>query len=236
MKPQRTIAAVLCAVALALGGCASSADPMKHIPPGAASAIFAGGCFWCVEFDFESLPGVYEAESGYTGGHAPNPTYYQVAMGGTGHTEAVRVYYDPARVSYAQLVDYFWHHIDPTVRNRQFCDRGEQYRSGIYWQNDAEREAAEASRDALLGSGRFPTIYTEIAPAGAFYRAEETHQDFYRKNPLRYAYYRNACGRDARVAQVWGTPPAGALPAQAQGSAPATAAPELPSSGRQPPE
>ncbi len=236
MRPQQTLAALLGALALALGGCASKADPLKHVPAGAASAIFAGGCFWCVEFDFEGLPGVYEAESGYTGGHTVNPGYYQVAMGGTGHTEAVRVYYDPARISYAQLVDFFWRHIDPTVRNRQFCDRGEQYRTGIYWQNDAERAAAETSRDSLLASGRFPTIYTEIAPASAFYRAEETHQDYYRKNPLRYTYYRAACGRDARVAQVWGTPPAGALPAQAQGSAPAEPAPEVTSPGRQPPE
>ena len=113
--------------------------------------------------------------------------------------------YDPAKLTYPQLLDYFWHHIDPTVKDRQFCDSGSQYRSGIYWQNEAEHKAAEASRDALLKSGKLPAIYTEIAPATTFYRAEEYHQDYYKKNPLRYAYYRNGCGRDARVAEVWGS-------------------------------
>ena len=214
MRWHRRTAALLCAAAFALAGCVSGADAMKPIPAGAANAVFAGGCFWCMEFDFESLPGVYEVEAGYTAGHAANPTYYQVATGGTGHTEAVRVYYDPAKLTYAQLLDYFWRHIDPTVKNRQFCDRGEQYRSGIYWQNEAERDAAESSRDALLDSGRFPVIYTEIAPATTFYRAEQYHQDYYKKNPVRYTYYRSGCGRDARVAEVWGTRQADALRAE----------------------
>ena len=132
-------------------------------------------------------------------------SYYQVGAGGTGHAEAVRVYYDPAKLSYAQLVDYFWRHIDPTAKDRQFCDAGSEYRSAIFWQDENQRKTAEASRDALLQSGRFPAIHTEIAPASSFYRAEEYHQDYYKKNPLRYAYYRNACGRDARVAQLWGS-------------------------------
>lgn len=172
--------------------------------PKTASAIFAGGCFWCIEKDFEKLPGVLDAESGYTAGRTKNPTYEAVSAGVTGHTEAVRVIYDPAKVSYPQLVEYFWRHIDPTVKDSQFCDVGTQYRSGIYWQNEDERKVAEASRDALLKSRRFPVIYTELAAANDFWRAEEYHQDYYKKNPVRYNYYRASCGRDARVAEVWG--------------------------------
>jgi len=172
---------------------------------GLAVATFAGGCFWCIEADFEKLPGVLAAESGYTGGRTANPSYEQVSAGNTGHTEAIRVSYDPQRLSYPQLLDYFWRHIDPTVRNRQFCDVGTQYRSGIYWQNEAERKAAESSRDALLASGKLPHIETEIVAATTFYPAEEYHQDYYKKNPIRYAYYRQGCGRDARVKQIWGS-------------------------------
>jgi peptide-methionine (S)-S-oxide reductase len=171
-----------------------------------AYALFAGGCFWCIEADFEKLPGVIDAESGYTAGQTPNPTYAQVSAGRTGHTEAVRVLYDPARVSYPQLVAYFWRHIDPTVKDRQFCDVGSQYRSGIYWQNDTERQVAEASRDALLTTGRFATIHTELAAASVFHPAEDYHQDYYKKNELRYRYYRLSCGRDARVKALWGSP------------------------------
>lgn len=169
-----------------------------------ASAVFAGGCFWCIEADFERMPGVIEVVSGYTAGKTANPTYQQVSAGGTGHTEAVRVDYDPAKVSYAQLVAYFWRHIDPTVKDRQFCDVGDQYRSGIYWQNDDERKTVEASRDAILKSGRFKSIETELAPASTFYLAEDYHQNYYRKNPVRYNYYRFGCGRDARVKELWG--------------------------------
>jgi peptide-methionine (S)-S-oxide reductase len=129
-----------------------------------------------------------------------------VSAGCTGHTEAVRVRYDPARVSYPQLVAFFWRHIDPTVKDRQFCDVGRQNRSGIYWQNDAERQVAEASRDALLANGRYATIHTELAAASAFYPAEDYHQDCYKKNELRYRYYRFSCGRDARVKAFWGSP------------------------------
>jgi peptide-methionine (S)-S-oxide reductase len=169
-----------------------------------AFALFAGGCFWCIEADFEKLAGVVAVDSGYTAGKTPNPTYAQVSAGNTGHTEAVRVLYDPSQVSYAQLVDYFWRHIDPTVKDQQFCDVGPHYRSGIYWQNEAERTVAEASRDALISSGRFTTIHTELAPASAFYLAEDYHQDYYKKNELRYNYYRLSCGRDARVKKLWG--------------------------------
>lgn len=169
-----------------------------------ASAIFAAGCFWCIEADFEKLPGVLAAESGYTGGHLANPTYEQVSAGGSGHTEAVRVTYDPARVSYAQLLEHFWKNVDPTVKNRQFCDSGSQYRSGIYWRSEGERRAAVESRDALLKSGRFREIHTEIVAAGTFYPAEAYHQDYYKKNPVRYSYYRTGCRRDERLRELWG--------------------------------
>ncbi len=169
-----------------------------------ASAIFAGGCFWCIEKDFEKLQGVIEVESGYTAGKTAKPTYEQVSSGRTGHTEAVRVYYDPSKVSYAQLVEYFWRHIDPTVKDQQFCDVGNQYRSGIYWQNPEERKAVETSLEQLKKSGRFQQIHTEIAPASTFWLAEDYHQDYYKKNPVRYNYYRKSCGRDARVEQLWG--------------------------------
>lgn len=184
---------------------ASAAEPATEAASGqTATAIFAGGCFWCLEADYEKLPGVLGVESGYTAGETVNPTYQQVSAGGTGHTEAVRITYNPAKVSYPQLVEYFWRHIDPTVKNRQFCDVGTQYRSGIYWQNEGERKVAEASRDALLKSGMLPEIHTEIAAATVFYPAEEHHQDYYRKNPIRYTIYRKGCGRDARIAELWG--------------------------------
>lgn len=169
-----------------------------------ASALFAGGCFWCIEADFEKLDGVLDVESGYTGGNVAAPTYKQVSHGGTGHAEAVRVRYDPRKVSYEKLLDYFWRHIDPTVKDRQFCDVGSQYRSAIFYQNAAEEKAARASLQALQQSGRFKQIYTEIVPAATFYLAEEYHQDYYKKNPVRYGYYRYSCGRDARVEAVWG--------------------------------
>lgn len=193
-KPGRWAAVALL---LAISGSLSAAD--------LRTAIFAGGCFWCVEADFEQLPGVINAESGYTGGFTVNPTYEQVSTGLTGHTEAVRVLYDARQISYPQLLDYFWRHIDPTVKNRQFCDVGPEYRSVIFWQTAEQRQAAERSRDALLASGKVPRIETEIVPASVFYPAEEYHQDYYRKHPWRYSYFRFACRRDARLQQIWGT-------------------------------
>ena len=199
---------LLSVATLALAACNSPASADKPAAlaatSGAATAIFAGGCFWCSESDFEKLPGVISAESGYTAGQTANPNYEQVSAGGTGHTEAVRVVYDPAKVSYPQLLEYFWHSIDPTVKDRQFCDVGTQYRSGIYFQNESERKAAEESRGALLKTGKIKQVHTEIQPAKAFYPAEEYHQDYYKKNPVRYAYYRKSCGRDARLEQIWG--------------------------------
>jgi len=169
-----------------------------------ATAIFAGGCFWCIEADFEKLDGVIDVESGYIGGSTANPTYKQVSAGGTGHAEAVRVRYDPRRVGYEKLLDYFWRHIDPTVKDRQFCDIGSQYRSAIFYQNDAEKKLAQDSLRALEKSGKFAHIYTEIVAAATFYPAEDYHQDYYKKNPVRYQFYRTSCGRDARVKSLWG--------------------------------
>ncbi len=196
--------AVVGVLLLLIAGSLAAADGAAAKPGEVRTAIFAGGCFWCSEADFEKLPGVIAVESGYTAGRTASPTYEQVSAGGTGHTEAVRVTYDARRISYVQLLDHFWRHIDPTVRNRQFCDVGSQYRSGIYWQNEVERKAAESSRDALLASGKVPRIETELAAAATFYPAEEYHQDYYRKNPVRYSYYRLSCGRDARLKQIWG--------------------------------
>lgn len=200
-------AGLLAAVLLTVSSCEGEAAAIaKASTAQGAVAIFAGGCFWCVEQDFEQLEGVIEAESGYIGGHTSNPTYPQVGHGRTGHAEAVRVIYDPARISYARLVEYFWRHIDPTVKDRQFCDTGDAYRTGIYWQNEEQKQIAEASREALLRSQRFPVIHTEILPAGTFWMAEEYHQNYYKVNALRYKYYRYACGRDARLKQLWGNP------------------------------
>ena len=192
-------------LALCGDGIAEQPKPATPTPSNQlATAVFAGGCFWCVEADFDKLPGVSSTESGYAGGELKNPTYEQVSRGGTGHAESVRVTYDPNKVTYEQLLDYFWRHVDPTVKDRQFCDVGNQYRTAIFYQDDAQRRAAEASKATLDKSGRLSHIYTEIAPAGTFYLAEEYHQDYYRKNPIRYKYYRTACGRDARVNEVWG--------------------------------
>ena len=168
------------------------------------TAIFAGGCFWCVEADFDKVPGVIATESGYAGGKLQNPTYEQVSAGGTGHAEAVRVTFDPAKVTYEKLLDIFWHHVDPTVKDRQFCDIGNQYRTAIFYHDEAQRNAAQASKAVLEKSGHLAHIYTEIAPAGTFYPAEEYHQDYYKKNPIRYKFYRTSCGRDARIDEVWG--------------------------------
>jgi peptide-methionine (S)-S-oxide reductase len=190
------------ALALSLG--ATPASQAAPEPAKTAQAIFAGGCFWCVEADFEKLPGVISAESGYTGGKESNPSYEQVSAHATGHAEAVRLSYDPAKLSYAQLVEYYWRHIDPTVQDQQFCDHGPQYRSGIYPLNASQQQIAEASKAALVKSGRFKQVYTEIVAAGPFWPAEDYHQDYYKKNPVRYQYYRFGCGRDARVKYLWG--------------------------------
>ena len=173
--------------------------------PQTETAVFAGGCFWCVESDFDKVDGVVSTTSGFVGGHTANPTYREVSAGGTGYTEAVRVEFDPARVSYAQLLEKFWPTIDPTVKDQQFCDVGSQYRTGIYPLNEQQLKAATASKAALEKSKPFrQPIVTEIVMAGTFYPAEEYHQDYYLKNPIRYAFYRRNCGRDARLKELWG--------------------------------
>lgn len=170
-----------------------------------AKATFAGGCFWCMEPPFDKLDGVVSTTSGYIGGHLKNPTYEAVSAGGTGHAEAVEISYDPDRVSYEKLLEVFWRNIDPTVRNRQFCDVGDQYRSAIFYHDANQRRLAEASRAALAGTKPFPQpIVTEIVAAGVFTPAEAYHQDYYLKNPVRYKFYRNGCGRDARLRELWG--------------------------------
>jgi len=175
--------------------------------PGLQKATFAGGCFWCMEPAFDKLQGVKSVASGYTGGHKPNPTYEEVSAGATGHTESIEIAYDPAVVSYATLLDVFWHNIDPTVKDRQFCDAGSQYRSAIFYHSEEQKQLAEASKKALEQSKRFPgPIYTEIVPATTFYPAEEYHQKYYQKNPVRYKYYRYSCGRDQRLKELWGKP------------------------------
>lgn len=167
-------------------------------------ATFAGGCFWCMEHPFDDLDGVIATTSGYTGGEEENPTYEQVAGGATGHAEAVQVLYDPDRVSYGRLLEVFWRQINPTQKNRQFCDVGPQYRTAIFYHDEEQKRLAEISRERMEREGPFDgPIVTEIVPAGRFWPAEEYHQDYYRKNPLRYSFYRANCGRDQYLRQVW---------------------------------
>ena len=181
-----------------------SADMIKNNSK-IQTATFAGGCFWCVESDFEKVDGVLQVISGYTGGHTENPTYQQVSAGGTGHVEAVQVFYDPEKVTYKQLLDVFWRHVDPTDPGGQFVDRGSQYRTVIFYHNDRQKRLAEASKRELEASGRFDKpIVTEIVKFTKFYNAEDYHQDYYKKNPLRYRYYRYASGRDQFLKRVWG--------------------------------
>jgi peptide-methionine (S)-S-oxide reductase len=168
-----------------------------------ATATFAGGCFWCMEPPFDALPGVLATVSGYTGGATKNPTYELVSAGGTGHAEALQVRYDPTRISYEKLLEVFWRNIDPLAKDRQFCDAGNQYRSAIFYHDEAQRKLAEESKKRLEKE-RGWKIATEIVPAGPFYPAEEYHQDYYKKNPLRYKLYRSGCGRDRRLQELWG--------------------------------
>ena len=178
------------------GGAASAAT---------AVATFAGGCFWCVESDFDKVPGVLETVSGYTGGTVENPTYKAVTQGGTGHYEAVRITYDPAKVTYEKLLDVFWHSVDPTDAGGQFCDRGESYRTAVFAHSPAQKRAAVASKKEINDSGTLKgSIVTPILTAKAFYPAEDYHQGYYMKDPLRYRFYRFGCGRDNRLREVWG--------------------------------
>ncbi|HJV62643.1 MAG TPA: peptide-methionine (S)-S-oxide reductase MsrA [Albitalea sp.] len=197
-------AAVLLAGAMA-GGLHAQPAPAASAATPTEKATFAGGCFWCMEADFDKLPGVLSTTSGYTGGTVPNPSYEQVSAKHTGHAEAVEVTYDPRRVSYEQLLQYYWHHIDPTTVDRQFCDVGSPYRTAIFTHGEQQMRAALASRAALEKTKPFSEpIVTQIVAAGPFYPAESYHQDYHQKNPVRYRFYRTGCGRDARLQQLWG--------------------------------
>ena len=177
-------------------------------PEKLAKATFAGGCFWCMEPPFDKLVGVVSTTSGYTGGNKLNPTYREVSDGGTGHAEAVQIVYDPGKISYEKLLDVFWHNIDPTVKDQQFCDHGSQYRTAIFYQGDDQKKLAEAAKVALMKSKPFKAdIVTEISAASTFYPAEDYHQDYYIKNPVKYKFYRFNCGRDARLRELWGESP-----------------------------
>ena len=193
-------------VVMAASCSAASGQDLPQTPQSAhtAEAIFAGGCFWCVEADFEKLSGVIEAVSGYTGGHTVNPTYKQVTRGGTGHYEAAKIIYDPAKISYSELLEHFWTHVDPTDAGGQFCDRGHSYKTAIF-ANEQQLTFANSSKAALQSSRRLSSsVVTPILPASQFYDAETYHQNYYKKNPVRYKYYRKGCRRDARIKQVWG--------------------------------
>ncbi len=205
MSRKRLSAVLALALVLPAGlslGAASISDAAED---GLEVATFAGGCFWCVESDFDKVPGVVRTVSGYTGGTVPDPTYKRVSAGGTGHREAVQIFYDPKRVSYAALVEVFWRSVDPTDGGGQFCDRGESYETAIYANSLEQKQQAEASKRALQRSDVLKQpVVTPIEVARAFYPAEDYHQDYYNKNPLRYGFYRYNCGRDARIEELWG--------------------------------
>jgi peptide-methionine (S)-S-oxide reductase len=195
---------VLAGLLMAVGpgtGDAKAAPPAQGKP--LAKATFAGGCFWCMEGPFDKLDGVVSTTSGYTGGTRKNPSYEEVSSGGTGHAESVQVVYDPSKVSYEKLLEVYWHNVDPLAKNRQFCDVGTQYRSAIFYHDEAQKRLAEASKAEVQKRFKQP-IETQIVAASAYYPAEDYHQDYYTKNPLRYKFYRTGCGRDARLEELWG--------------------------------
>lgn len=192
-------------IAIFCFGIACSEENQQIDQDNLAVATFAGGCFWCMEPPYDKLEGVISTTSGYTGGQKTNPTYKEVSAGVTGHTEAVQIVYDPNKVSYQKLLDIFWHNIDPTTPNRQFCDKGNQYRSGIFYHDEDQKRLAEESKSVLEQNKPFKQkIVTEITVASKFYAAEEYHQDYYQKNPIRYKFYRHGCGRDDRLEELWG--------------------------------
>jgi len=211
MMPLRRLSAVLAVALLLSAGLFLGASPKSRAAEARAAedglevATFAGGCFWCVESDFDKVPGVVRTISGYTGGALPNPTYKQVSAGGTGHLEAVQIFYDPKQVGYEMLVEIFWRSVDPTDAGGQFCDRGESYETAIFANSLEQKQQAEASKGALGRSGVLKQpIVTPIEVAGPFYPAEDYHQNYYNESPLRYGFYRYRCGRDARVEELWG--------------------------------
>jgi peptide methionine sulfoxide reductase msrA/msrB len=210
MKLRLTVFSTLLAAGglWVLAGAQAREAKAEKTQPGLARATFAGGCFWCMEPPFEKIPGVQSVTSGYAGGRVKNPSYEAVSSGGTGHAESVQVAYDPSRVSYEQLLEVFWRNVDPTDAGGQFCDRGNQYRTAIFSEGESQKRAATESKAALESSGVLgKPIVTEVVPLDAFYPAEAYHQDFYKKDPLRYHSYRAGCGRDQRLAQLWGKVP-----------------------------
>jgi len=205
MTVHRSKAHARCVAALLMAAACMTVPAAAADCGETAYATLAGGCFWCMEADFEKIEGVISVTSGYTGGTKANPTYKQVSAGGTGHTEAVRIVYDPTIIGFGELLAIFWHSIDPTVSDRQFCDVGSQYRSGIFYHDATQRDTAQRSKTELEENKVFPEpIVTEITAATAFYPAEAYHQDYSKKNPIRYTYYRKGCGRDRRLAELWG--------------------------------
>jgi peptide-methionine (S)-S-oxide reductase len=209
MYSARQIASLFLSFVVPLVLAASLLAP-SHVgaQSGLAKAAFAGGCFWCMEHPFDELDGVVSTTSGYTGGHKANPTYHEVSSGTTGHAEAVEVLYDPRKVSYEKLLEVFWMNVDPTDAGGQFCDRGSQYRTEIFYYTDEQKRLAEASKAALAKTKPFKDpIVTKITKATTFYPAEDYHQDYYLKNPVRYKFYRTGCGRDARLKALWGKAP-----------------------------
>ncbi|HEY5962418.1 MAG TPA: peptide-methionine (S)-S-oxide reductase MsrA [Xanthobacteraceae bacterium] len=201
------VAAAILAAGIGAGAMAQpQPDGGPNKAPGTAVAIFAGGCFWCVEADFDKVPGVLRTISGYTGGKAENPTYNQVVSGSTGHTEAVEITFDPSKVSYQKLLDVFWRNHDPLAKDRQFCDTGNQYRPAIFFHGEEQQKLAEETRKAVQAKFAPRVVHTEVAKAEKFYPAEDYHQDYYEKNPVRYKFYRFNCGRDQRLQELWGKP------------------------------
>lgn len=206
VKEVYILAALVMISGVIMIGLAASAPAAKNQAGNGqyGKATFAGGCFWCMEPPFDKLTGVISTTVGYTGGHKENPTYEEVSSGTTGHAEAIQIVFDPEKTSYDALLDVFWRNIDPTVKDQQFCDHGNQYRTAIFYHDEEQKRLAEQSKKALIESGWIKEIFTEITEASTFYVAEDYHRDYYQKNPIRYKFYRYGCGRDKRLKELWG--------------------------------
>lgn len=200
-----SVGTVLCLAGI-LGAKEAQKNPMGDSNPKLETAVFAGGCFWCMQPPFDKTPGVISTRVGYTGGRTNHPTYEQVCAGNSGHLEAIQITYNPSKISYSQILDVFWRQIDPTDPDGQFCDKGESYKSAVFYQGEAQKKTALESKDKMEKSGRFGSgkIVTDIRPASDFWPAEDYHQEYYKKNPIRYKLYRFNCGRDQRLEKLWG--------------------------------
>ena len=204
---RRRLLLVAASAALGLGAVVGASHGQQPKPAALAKATFAGGCFWCMEHAFDELPGVVSVTSGYSGGQKRNPTYEEVSAGVTGHAESVQILFDPQKSGYARLLEVYWHNVDPTTPDQQFCDHGQQYRSSIFFHDETQKRLAEESKktiEAELAPTAKKPIVTEIVPFTEFWPAEEYHQHFYKKNPVRYQSYRLGCGRDKRLQELWG--------------------------------